>query len=54
MNLFVFALMTASALADFGVTSTGSGFKVDTGAGLVFVVSKCVTFEHAIALWSNE
>jgi rhamnogalacturonan endolyase len=51
MNLFVFALMIASALADFGVTSTGSGFKVDTGAGLVFVVSKCVSLEHAIALW---
>jgi hypothetical protein len=43
MNVLVFTLLIGSALAAFGVTNTANGFKVDTGAGLVFVVSKYVS-----------
>jgi hypothetical protein len=42
MNALVFTLLVGHALAAFGVTSAGNGFRVDTNAGLVFVVSKYV------------
>lgn len=50
MNVLVFALLIGSALAAFGVTSTGNGFRVDTGAGLVFVVSKYISVELLLTL----
>ncbi len=51
MNVLVLALMVGNALAAFGVNGTGNGFRVDTGAGLVFVVSKYVGAELVLALW---
>ena len=49
MHVLAFTLIVGKALAAFGVTSTGNGFKVDTGAGLVFVVSKYVGHRNTLA-----